>query len=481
MASLATRTLVLAALAAAAVAVGAPATCRSQQGPQNPPGPDPAFQRDLPTLSGFTVVPFDFGPPGARSLGMGGTFIALADDATAAEANPAGLTQLSRPEMSIHGRHSETTIETFDLNALAALGQLNRQRTFLTPLSNNSTVGNAFATETHVRFQPEVDEVSFASFVKPSDTYTFSIFYQKATNFSGEGRFTAFDDSLLDLYETRQVLDLQLENFGLSAAFEAGNLSVGFSIRYSHLEATAFQDLRISYGADLEFATLQPGANVDQVRALPILDERVMREDFEDEDSDITFSAGLLWKPTRRFSMGLVYKDGGSFGVEGESLDFGCVVENPGPGDACEPGERTNTNQRFQVPDALGAGIAIGLTDRLKVAIDVVAIGYSEINPVASPGDNEEVRRELEPIDDEMEVHFGLEQIFLIGRRNVPFTVRVGAYSDPDHDGVVSIDSSDTVYTLGFGTVIGEKLQIDVAAKSSDNSEAGILSLVYRF
>jgi len=38
---------------------------------------------------------------GARALGMGGAFIAIADDATAASWNPGGLTQLERPEISL--------------------------------------------------------------------------------------------------------------------------------------------------------------------------------------------------------------------------------------------------------------------------------------------------------------------------------------------------------------------------------------------
>ena len=37
---------------------------------------------------------------GARAMGMGGAFIAVADDATAASWNPAGLTQLKKPEIS---------------------------------------------------------------------------------------------------------------------------------------------------------------------------------------------------------------------------------------------------------------------------------------------------------------------------------------------------------------------------------------------
>lgn len=49
-----------------------------------------------------------FSNPGARSLAFGGAFAPLADDATAAYANPAGLVQLLRPEFSAEGRlHAE--------------------------------------------------------------------------------------------------------------------------------------------------------------------------------------------------------------------------------------------------------------------------------------------------------------------------------------------------------------------------------------
>src|SRR5687767_5676188 len=57
---------------------------------------------DIEALSGLQ---FNFGNPGARSLGMGGAFLGLADDASAAEANPAGLTILRKPEISIEARN----------------------------------------------------------------------------------------------------------------------------------------------------------------------------------------------------------------------------------------------------------------------------------------------------------------------------------------------------------------------------------------
>src|SRR5688572_31001893 len=61
-----------------------------------------AQNTDIESLSGLQ---FNFGNPGARSLGMGGAFLGLADDASAAEANPAGLTILRKPEISIEVRN----------------------------------------------------------------------------------------------------------------------------------------------------------------------------------------------------------------------------------------------------------------------------------------------------------------------------------------------------------------------------------------
>src|SRR5262245_16065163 len=58
-------------------------------------------QSDNPANAG---VQFDFSLPGARSLGLGGAFVAVADDATAAWSNPAGLLALTRQEVSVEGR-----------------------------------------------------------------------------------------------------------------------------------------------------------------------------------------------------------------------------------------------------------------------------------------------------------------------------------------------------------------------------------------
>ena len=72
----------------------------------SPPAPAPLTLRPPSIFS----APLPTGS-GARSLGMAGAFTALADDATAASWNPAGLVQLERPEASVVYRYSSQTAD----------------------------------------------------------------------------------------------------------------------------------------------------------------------------------------------------------------------------------------------------------------------------------------------------------------------------------------------------------------------------------
>lgn len=72
---------------------------------------------------------------GARALGMGGAFIAIADDATAASWNPGGLIQLEKPEVSMVGSYF-TRSEDFSSDSKAdPLGQSNADSLGLNYLS----------------------------------------------------------------------------------------------------------------------------------------------------------------------------------------------------------------------------------------------------------------------------------------------------------------------------------------------------------
>jgi long-subunit fatty acid transport protein len=58
----------------------------------------------------LSKITFNLTNPGGKSLAMGGAFTAIADDATAAIANPAGLGLLSSVEVGISGKRSDDVI-----------------------------------------------------------------------------------------------------------------------------------------------------------------------------------------------------------------------------------------------------------------------------------------------------------------------------------------------------------------------------------
>ena len=81
-------------------ALGAAAGVAEAQVPTPSPTPVPSIAEDEKDFLGLTSLALG---SGARAFGMGGAFLARADDATAASWNPAGLSYLRRPEFTVVG------------------------------------------------------------------------------------------------------------------------------------------------------------------------------------------------------------------------------------------------------------------------------------------------------------------------------------------------------------------------------------------
>lgn len=124
--------------------------------------------------------------PGARSLGLGGAFVAVADDATAAWANPSGLMQLARPEISLEGRSWSE-----DREGVA---------------SNESTLG-------------------FLSFVLPRQKWSIAIYTQTLTSLEFPTQWQVNNNEL------EPLSGLVIGNFGVSAALRLSEaVSIGFGL-----------------------------------------------------------------------------------------------------------------------------------------------------------------------------------------------------------------------------------------------------------
>ena len=135
--------------------------------------------------------------PGARSVALGGAFAGLADDATAAFSNPAGLVQLLRPEIS-----GELRLSSKDLGDGSATD----------PVAETSGLG-------------------FASFVWPGHGWSAAVYLHRAASFEFEvvnpdgsfGGGTGID--VLSVSTAAAVRVHERLSFGLGASYFLGDLN----------------------------------------------------------------------------------------------------------------------------------------------------------------------------------------------------------------------------------------------------------------
>ena len=199
--------------------------------------------------------------PGARSLALGGAFVALADDATAAFANPAGLHQIARPEVSI------------ELRGLAEFDETGSQTDF-----------------------PEaVSGVGFVSFVYPIKDWSFAFYRNELVNIessTGVGNESEFDP-FLSAGAVRTTADLKIVTYAFSAAYSPkenvsslAHIPVSFGLGISH------------FSGKLESRTEQEGAGAREIRV---------------DDSDWGVNAGALWHISPQFNLGGFYRQAATF------------------------------------------------------------------------------------------------------------------------------------------------------------------------
>lgn len=404
----------------------------------------------------FRNFQFSFQNPGARSSAMGGAFIGLADDATAAEANPAGLTILTKPEVSFEYRNTQ-----FDNRFLNSFNQ------FLQGQAEISSSNNL----------DDVNQLSWLSFVYPTDHITLGFSRQEVLNIKGNIdedlslTLVGGADPVILKFASRAVTDQTIVNWNFSAASKlSDSFSLGVTVRYSQLD---FQ------------------SNVQNFLIAEPVEVPTFQTSIDGTDGQFAFNIGGLWVANKHFSLGGVYKKNPKFEVPG--------VETGDPQFTAKPGPFTNV---FKVPDTYGFGMAIKPNDNMTISADYQRIEYSDLlegflagyNIFTDLLTNEDITYK---IDDANEFHVGTE--FVVFLKTVPVALRVGYYLRPSNSLVVDslapqfADSAaflDTVFTkrddenhftFGNGFVFGPHFQVDWAVDLGNPSDSFVLSSVVRF
>ncbi len=449
--------------------------------------PVAAQNTDIESLSGLQ---FNLGNPGARSLGMGGAFLGLADDASAAEANPAGLTILRKPEISIEGRNYLerqlfTTSGTFpDLNRTGFTNHSDRiQLAFASavfPIGSRFTLGAYF----HEPLRNEgvgivaPEEGSFGNpgqslpnFFLPRDNPTGPVTQAQCETIRSS-RNDPFACIEYQFFPFASALDVKQQTFGLAGAWQVHpKFSVGASARYQTFTERAFT-LIFNDDFDVQAILAQGTGTVN-----------ALGTDLEiGTETDVTFTGGFKWSPSEKISIGGVYKQGPKFLTPsffaGEQSDNELI-------------QLAETS--FHMPDIAGLGISVRPIPVLTINVDAVQVWYSNLaDEFFSPrvGDLGDQAYEIEDV---LELRVGAEYFF---STKIPIAVRAGYWRDPAHS-LTYRGPLDTFNRIGQAALYpkGEdqdhfsvgaglawpRFQIDAAYDTSDNFKVGSISMVTRF
>ena len=409
------------------------------------------------------ALEFSFSNPGARSLGLGGAFVALADDATAAFANPAGLVQLSRSEISAEFRRRKySTPYTTGGRAQGrptgwGIDTIDGVRT---SRSNETTSG-----------------LSFLSFVYPGDRWSLALFHHKVADFAvsteinglfadaPEGGWIRYEDQL-------STTELDISGTGLSGSYQVSDrLSLGFGVSY-------FSGTVENEGA-LYAMDVYPDTFWERNSFLP--HRRWVTSSFTADDTDIGFNIGLLWKFTDSWRFGAVYRRGPRFDYE--------LYNTAGPLHPEPEGTVLDsvTDHSIAFPDVWGLGIAYRSPGgRLTVGFEWDRVEYSVIGESL---DSPLVDTSVVAIDDANELRLGVEYVFLESSSLI--ALRGGLWYDPDHrfrytgedpfSRALYQQGQDLLHvTAGVGIAFKD-FQIDLGADLSQNADVVALSAIYSF
>ncbi len=319
---------------------------------------------------------------------MGGAFLGRADDATAAFANPAGLTNLHTAEFS-----AEVRSWTFK-HVFSDSGRLEG----FEPLGQGIDIQPGIQQG---ESQNQVDGFPFLSYVYPGKRswkrWRLAFYRHELANFEArfrtQGPFRNGSGGMGRIRPTEVDYDIYIANYGLSTAVAFGDaldpflsLGVGFS-RYEFSLNSVVHRFALE-GKGGVFVGLPDYA-------------RSNREDSlvqEGDDSDTGVNFGFLWRVHKIFNFGGVYRQGPEFGSD--------LRRVPGPaGGQLEP---LQTQPRFFIPDVLGLGVATVATNRTRITLDYYRTRYSVLTG-SLEGSIEPKLADLFIADDADELHLGLE------------------------------------------------------------------------
>jgi len=294
---------------------------------------------------------------GARAAGMADAFVAIADDATAASWNPAGLVQLERPEVSIVGSFNAAEDEF-----------------------------SAFLhDEVHAKHSDDNYDLNYFSIAYPVPFLVLgrnacvALNYQRKYDFSRSfdlEYYTAFATSRGTPLTMAYHMDFEQEG-GLSA------LTPAFAIELTHRLSLGLS-LNLWHSSFLSDNSWEQDIATDVVSIFgPTVS--FSHSDTHEEYSDFSgenLTAGLLWTPTDKWSFGARYDSAFTGEVDYERMTLRMDSTVPSTvmpwGWSTLGGDAAKETRHVRFPDSMALGIARRFNDRLTLSLDVTRTDWDD-------------------------------------------------------------------------------------------------------
>jgi long-subunit fatty acid transport protein len=339
---------------------------------------------------------------GARATGMGGAFIAVADDATAASWNPAGLIHLEKPEVSF------------------VYSYFNRGQSY------NSSTHPELGGTTH---ETNLHDFNFASLAVPfvllDRNMIVSINYQRLYDMNKNSTI-AFHTDLGD----GDFID---DRISFNQSGYLGAISPAIAIQLlPELYFGATVNLFRNIAGTSKWENSYRSSGLGSLSSFPFTEAVDWSNKYS--FSGTNANLGLLYTLNGRYSLGLVYKTPftasvtkqTSYAVEQKFPDF--------PEADYSSISVTEENIRIKMPASYGIGLAYRHSDSLTVALDVYRTEWSAfaiidangnmINPITGAN-----IRQGKP-HDTTQVRLGGEYLFIGDKTVIP--LRGGLFYDPE-------------------------------------------------
>jgi len=389
---------------------------------------------------------------GARAVGMGGAFIAVADDATAASWNPGGLIQLETPEVSIVYSGFQWREDYKSGSHPEAAGM-------------NEKYGN---------------DINYFSAALPfqlcGHNFVASINYQRL--------FDMYKDLTFGFNFAGQFTDGTPWNLNLGQHFRQNGGIKTFS------PAIAYQVTpRFSIGATFniwtdklfwnnEWSETTQARGHGTIGSIPIETDTFTYEKFSNFEG-FNMNFGFLWDITRVITIGGVFKTPFTADMDHDfffrsTQTFPTLNQNV-TNEFSPPSDK----QRLKMPASYGLGIAFRFSDAFTYSFDVFRAHWSEFfreidgfPDWVSDVDNRLRFRSI--VHDTVHIRTGMEYLFILEKTIIP--LRLGLFYDPR----ASHKHPHTFwgFSVGSGGMIGN-IVIDYAYqfRTGNDVDGGVLGV----